>query len=213
MYEGNHVLAKMKELLGQQNANEWFGTRATQLDKGHLAAKADFAYVSQQNATFYYHNASPQFHALNSINWLRLEKSVRFMAATTGTVDIYTGIKDVLTLQNEQLNFVDVFLDEENQLPVPQYFWKMVHIPALNQKFAFIGINNPINADFTNTEEYYERNFCLEKCSDGIFWWLREELNDKSRNPLEGIILCCAYNDDFTRKTGIIWPTIEIELA
>lgn len=210
LYKRDSVLAKMTMLLGPQNANTYFGTPASQLDRGHLAAKGDFAYASQQAATFYYLNASPQFHAFNSINWLRLEKSIRVLASNKGKVDIYTGIKDVLKLNNERSNFVDVYLDDRNQLPVPQYFWKIVHVQATYQKFAFVGFNNPINAEFTYPEYYYNYNFCLEKCWDSDFSWLVEKLNVESRDPMKGIVLCCLYNDDFRRKTEITVPTIEI---
>lgn len=209
LYKRDSVLAKMRMLLGLQNSNIWFNTSGSQLDKGHLAAKVDFAYASQQAATFYYLNANPQFHDFNSGNWLKLEKGVRSRAAINGTIEIYTGLKDVLNLRNEQLRFVDIYLGEK--LPVPKYFWKIVHVQASNQKFAFVGFNNPINADFTDPERFYEDNFCLEKCFNGIFSWLHAFLSHvESRDPMKGIVLCCLYNDDFKRKTGITVPTIEI---
>lgn len=213
LYKRQSVLEKMTLLLGPQNANLWFNTSASQLDRGHLAAKGDFAYASQQYATFYYLNASPQFHAFNSINWLRLEKSVRVLASNNGTIDVYTGIKDVLKLNNERSNLVDVYLDDRNQLPVPQYFWKVVQVQATNQKFAFVGFNNPINAAFTNQDRFYQEHFCLENCGNRTFSWLVESLNVESRDPLKGIVLCCLYNDDFKRKTRITLPTIEIEIS
>lgn len=209
------MFTKMTQLLGLNNADAWFGSSASSLDKGHLAAKGDFAYASQQAATFYYLNASPQFHAFNSINWLKLEKSIRMLAALAGKIDIYSGVKDVLNLHDGSKR-VDVYLDDRNELPVPQYFWKVIRTELGDKKYAFVGFNNPIKQEFFNSEWYYENNFCFDKCWHGEFWWLQDELNDQTqetqrtgaRDPMRGVILCCMYNDEFKQKTGISVPLI-----
>jgi hypothetical protein len=205
----------MSALLTSLNAHTWFGSQASTMDKGHLAAKTDFPFASQQQSTFYYLNAAPQFHAFNAGNWLKLEKSIRMLASVSGKITVYSGIQGVLNLHNNN-NRINIYLDDQNELPVPEYFWKVVHVDLSQKKYAFIGINNPLNDYFWNTEDWYESHFCNQKCWHSDFNFLLENLNNPAqqhqrvdaRDPSRGVILCCMYDNDFKRKTGIYLPNI-----
>jgi hypothetical protein len=62
------------------------------LSKGHLTAKADFFYGSQQMVTFFYANAAPQWQTFNGANWNTLEDNVRAFTSRLGSdLEVYTG--------------------------------------------------------------------------------------------------------------------------
>jgi DNA/RNA endonuclease G (NUC1) len=70
------------------------------LSRGHLAARADFIFGSQQRATFYYVNAAPQWHRFNAMNWEALEHSVRVLVGKRNiNLDVYTGTFGIATLK------------------------------------------------------------------------------------------------------------------
>jgi endonuclease G len=61
-------------------------------DKGHMAPANDFTRsVEAMKATFVLSNAVPQRHGINGGQWARLEMAVHDLAATHGTVWIFSG--------------------------------------------------------------------------------------------------------------------------
>jgi endonuclease G len=61
-------------------------------DKGHMAPANDFTRsVTAMKATFVLTNAVPQKHGVNGGKWAQLEKAVHDLAATEGTVWIFSG--------------------------------------------------------------------------------------------------------------------------
>ena len=54
-------------------SQDWFA-------KGHLSPDAAFVYQREQDATYYYVNAAPQFQSFNAQNWRFLEEGVRDLA-------------------------------------------------------------------------------------------------------------------------------------
>ena len=54
-------------------SQDWFA-------KGHLSPDAAFVYQREQDATYYYINAAPQFQSFNAVNWRLLEEGVRELA-------------------------------------------------------------------------------------------------------------------------------------
>jgi hypothetical protein len=67
----------ISNILGlKPSRNEYINARYF-LWRGHLSAKADFVYGSQQRATFRFVNVSPQWQTFNGGNWEALESSVR----------------------------------------------------------------------------------------------------------------------------------------
>ena len=55
------------------SSQDWFS-------KGHLSPDAAFVYQREQDATYYYINAAPQFQSFNAQNWRFLEEGVRELA-------------------------------------------------------------------------------------------------------------------------------------
>ena len=71
---------KMEKFYGLSNvvdstsgSQDWFA-------KGHLSPDAAFVYQREQDATYYYVNAAPQFQSFNAQNWRFLEEGVRDLA-------------------------------------------------------------------------------------------------------------------------------------
>lgn len=60
------------------DTNDYFMAR------GHLAAKVDFIYGSQQRGTFYFLNTAPQWQTFNGGNWEHIESSVRDFVGARG---------------------------------------------------------------------------------------------------------------------------------
>ena len=48
--------------------------------KGHLSPDAAFVYQREQDATYFYINAAPQFQSFNAGNWRFLEEGARDLA-------------------------------------------------------------------------------------------------------------------------------------
>lgn len=94
-FKNRNIENKFKNLLGPITYNKYFyGTSTNLVDftRGHLAPKADFIYGSQQLATFYYVNASPQFSCFNNQNWGSLEEYIRDIAYHNNQdLLVYTG--------------------------------------------------------------------------------------------------------------------------
>lgn len=71
------------------NAGKYFdSSKNIYLARGHMGAKADFMYGTQQRATFLFINAAPQWQVFNAGNWARVEDGVRawVSAAFTGVL-------------------------------------------------------------------------------------------------------------------------------
>lgn len=119
------------------------------LIRGHLAPKADFLYGPQQDATFYFLNAIPQWHLLNNGNWKRLEDGIRHLAVRKQKdLKVYTGTSGVMVLPNESKNKswtnLYLYLDgNKRSLPIPKYVWKVVYDEDSKAGVAFVGVNDP----------------------------------------------------------------------
>lgn len=77
-----------------------------------------------------------------------LENTVRNLAITRDAdLTIYTGTFGVMTLADINGVQQPIYLafDENNNglIPVPKYYWKLIHDTAANTATAVLGINNP----------------------------------------------------------------------
>lgn len=116
--------------------------------RGHLTARADFFYPAQQNATFRYINAAPQWQSFNGLNWNEIELSTRNYASRNGVnLQVWTGIYGTTTLPHETTGEqIPLFLFTDNgnrALPAPAIYWKVVYNPTSRRGVALIGANNP----------------------------------------------------------------------
>lgn len=201
-YEGKSVLDQMTPLLGAQNANKYFLGGST-IDKGHLAAMADYPYVAQRKATNYYINVQPQFSKFNRQNWRFLEDSIRDIPYEK---KIQTGVAGLQTLPNQNSQMRAIFLDKDRKLPVPELFFKIVQFVNQNgitEEFYFIGANFPT----INSKEFEPRvreltNKCPNDGNRAIcdeIDWLRPSLGSQERkDPQRGYIFCCTKQNFYS---------------
>jgi hypothetical protein len=191
LYTQNTQLATISSLLGlRQHVIQFINATSNYfLARGHLSAKADFVYGSQQRATFHFVNVSPQWQTFNGGNWEALESSVRAYADKKKLdLVVYTGTYGVVTLPN--VNGIEtelyLYVDSNNNkaIPVPKLFWKAVYDPKSQAGVVFVGINNPYVSDPQG--DYL---ICTDVCSK--FFWVHWD----QKNTEKGYSYCCEVYD------------------
>lgn len=173
------------------------------LARGHLTAKTDFIYGSQQRSTFYYVNVAPQWQTLNAGNWNTMEQNVRDLASNRNLdLIIHTGTYGTSTLPSadgEDEIYIYLHYNEnyEGVIPVPDLFWKVVYEPISKRGIVLVAINNPY---YENLEEYI---ICNDVCEE-VDWltWKRDNLK-------QGYGYCCDV-DEF-RKTVSYIPKFQVK--
>lgn len=170
------------------------------LSRGHLTAKADFVYGSQQQSTFYYVNAAPQWQTFNEGNWNELEQSVRyFVGRGSKDITVYTGSYGITTLPHAvsgKATELYLYLDNKrNGIAVPEVYWKIIYEPNQQLGTAFVGVNNPYQAKHTK--------ICNDVCNE--LEWIRWDQN----NVTAGISYCCTIDD--LRKTVKTIPPLRVK--
>uniref|UniRef100_A0A182JWX9 DNA/RNA non-specific endonuclease/pyrophosphatase/phosphodiesterase domain-containing protein n=1 Tax=Anopheles christyi TaxID=43041 RepID=A0A182JWX9_9DIPT len=165
--------------------------------RGHIAARADFVYATQQNATFWFLNAAPQWQNFNAGNWERIESSVKsFVAARNIHVRVYGGTYGVQTQADGNGDHREIFLDFDpngrTRLRAPKVYYKILHNEAQNSGIVLIGVNN-VHISMEEIQRDYI--FCTD-VSSRIGWinWDRENLS-------RGYSYACEVNE-FNRVTG-----------
>lgn len=152
LYLRKNQRATVNSLVGlPDNSTQYIQDRSDYfLSRGHLTANMDNFYAAQQNATFYYQNAAPQWQTLNGKDWNQIEIDVRDYASNNGVeLHVWTGTWQVTTLRHVVTNAqTDIYLyvDESTNgtaLPVPAVFWKVVLEPSTKKGVALLGVNNP----------------------------------------------------------------------
>jgi hypothetical protein len=192
----------VSSLVGSEASSQIFHGKTSYLARGHLSPDADFVFQEWQDATYYFVNAAPQWQSFNNGNWRAVEESVReYAAKTRSTLSIFTGTLGQLRLKNLDSREVPIFLarkGDENFLPVPQYFWKLVHNAATNEAVAFVGVNGPPAEGMSAPTE----EVCSDKCASAG-WRFKNQVS-----PSRGRLFCCSY-DEFGGLVGWI-PDIEM---
>ncbi|XP_059061998.1 uncharacterized protein LOC131854846 isoform X1 [Achroia grisella] len=192
MYTKVQQKATIARLVGQELADKYV-TSHQFLTRGHLAAKTDFIYATGQSSSFYFINAAPQWQPFNAGNWNWLEQNLRKRIGQAGyNTIVYTGTFCVTQLRDQNNCLVDIFLhtDANNnpQVPVPLYFYKVAYDPALRLGTAFISINNP----YYTEAEVRVLTFCTDRCrNNDAFKWLEWQ---PDRIEL-GYSFCCTVAD------------------
>ncbi|XP_037940732.1 uncharacterized protein LOC119673507 [Teleopsis dalmanni] len=118
------------------------------LTRGHLAAKADFVYASQQRATYILINAAPQWHSFNGGNWEKIESSLRYWVFKQNKyIECWTGVWGVSSLLDINNQYQPLYLDYNSRnnglIPVPKLFFRVVIEPSTGKGIVFVGVNNP----------------------------------------------------------------------
>ncbi|XP_053670165.1 uncharacterized protein LOC128720516 [Anopheles nili] len=165
--------------------------------RGHIAARADFVYATQQNATFWFLNAAPQWQNFNAGNWERIESSVKsFVASRNIHVRVYGGTYGVQTQADGNNDHHEIWLDFDpngrTRLRAPKVYYKILHNEAQNSGIVLIGVNN-VHISIEEIRRDYI--FCTDVSSQ-IGWinWDRENL-------ARGYSYACEVNE-FNRVTG-----------
>ncbi|XP_066150165.1 uncharacterized protein [Euwallacea fornicatus] len=178
-----------------QNNNNYFMAR------GHLTARSDFFYAAQQNSTFHFANALPQWQTFNGCNWEQTESDVRdYASRNNATLQIWTGGWGVTTLPHaitgEDTELYLYVNGDDRALPVPDFYWKVVYRPLSGSGVALIGVNNPYK-DSSDIDR-----FC-EDVSDSLTW-LKWKKDDQSK----GISWACTVTD--FRRVVKNFPDLDI---
>ncbi|XP_055856178.1 uncharacterized protein LOC129919345 [Episyrphus balteatus] len=203
-FDGKNVDNLYKQVTQTETINNELGGVAGQyidtktnvyLARGHMAAKADFVYGTEQRGTFLFLNAAPQWQVFNAGNWQRVEDSVRKWVSTNKkTVNCWTGVYGVTTLPNKHGVETEMYLDYDRNhnglIPVPMLYFRVVIEPATKRGVVLIGVNNP-----HLTLAQIKKDYILCKdVSDKITW-----INWKKTDIKAGYSYACEV-EDFAKK-------------
>lgn len=189
LYTRNRQRSTINTLLGlPENDTKYIHpTNSYFLARGHLTAKTDFVFGSQQRLTFYFVNAAPQWQTFNGGNWKTLEDNVRSYASDNKlNLVVYTGTYGITTLPHAVTgNSTPLFLYADKNgntaIPVPEFYWKYVYDPVHRAGAVFIGVNNP----------YQNKSFTIcDDVSESIKW-----LSWKKDEQQSGFCYVCSAHD------------------
>lgn len=174
-YKKDNQLQTFTKLLGSEKLAEDFYQESKNLflSRGHLAAKTDFIFGSQQLATFWVANIAPQWQSFNGGNWEKVEVGVRKLAADRDlNLNIYTGTYGVMkTLDSsEPPELVELYLyiyaNNKTSIPVPQIYYKVIIDTKSNDGVVIVGVNNP----FIDEAEIKKSYMFCDDVADKIKW-------------------------------------------
>lgn len=191
-YTQKHQKIVWQQLLGSEELVEKYFKKA-QLQRGHLAARSDFVYGVQQNATMAYANAAPQWSTFNTGNWKYIENAVRkFVEVNDLEVVIYTGVHGQMSLMdvNNEKQQLSLEVDEYNEyIRVPKFFWKIVYDPLNRLALTLVGVNDPFGEKVTK-----DMLLCRDISRNPNFKWLTKTWRKRTIISL-GYSYICDYNE------------------
>lgn len=201
MYKRGKQQQQLNSLVGLASTSEKYIQKDGNyfMSRGHLTAKGDFIYGSVQRSTFYFVNAVPQWHTLNSKNWNKLEQNIQdFADKDKIDLQVFSGTEGVMTLPHEKTGeSVEIHLFTKNKVkavPVPLFIWKIVYRPYSKLAVAFVGVNNPFK---------YIQPPCKSICED-ISWTAI-----KGGDHDHGYVYCCPVEEIRSKFTDI--PEFEVK--
>ena len=107
-------------------------------DRGHLASYASINFSNKSaDESFYLSNISPQKADLSRQGWEQLETDERIWANIYDSVYVYIGP----IYKNRRINKTI----GDNKVAVPDYYFKIIYVPAKNQAIAFIVPNSYVD--------------------------------------------------------------------
>ena len=169
------------------------------LQKGHLAAYANFPYHSQQEATMYAVNTIPQFRRVNTGNWKKLEDRLRSYATQQDQdLQVYVGTYGVLKLATISGKQQEIYLSnngKNNVVPVPEITYAIVYNQAMTRGAVFITLNNVVARSSI-------KKLCRDQ-SNQVKWFSNDWLD--RTDVTKGYVYCCTLKD-FLHKTGLRFP-------
>ncbi|XP_056648805.1 uncharacterized protein LOC130453204 [Diorhabda sublineata] len=193
-------------ILGLPSTSEEYINTSTFINRGHLAAKADFVYEPFQKGTYRYINVGPQWSTFNAGNWNQMETDLRNYAdANKLDLQIWCGVYGISELPNDQdseLEKLYLYVDETDSknspsFPVSEVFWRVVYSPANQKAVILIGHNNPYESEV--------EILCTTDLTDSIAW-----LKWNRTNIRKGFSYACDYNDDKFRALVPVIPKLYV---
>uniref|UniRef100_A0A1Q3FS01 Putative deoxyribonuclease i n=1 Tax=Culex tarsalis TaxID=7177 RepID=A0A1Q3FS01_CULTA len=208
LYTVNRQRQTLAQILGSQALADQLVIDATSgifMARGHIAARADFIYGTQQNATFWFLNAAPQWQNFNDGNWLRIEDSARsFVASRNLRVTVYGGTYGVHTQTDANGDQQPIYLDFDpngiQRLPSPKIYYKILHDEQNKAGIVLIGVND---IHITSMERIRNEYMFCEDIGDKVSW-----INWDRFNLALGFSYACEVNQ-FLRKIGHL-PQLDI---
>uniref|UniRef100_A0A034WRJ0 DNA/RNA non-specific endonuclease domain-containing protein n=1 Tax=Bactrocera dorsalis TaxID=27457 RepID=A0A034WRJ0_BACDO len=190
LYRTSKQIKALKRILGKDVSI--YVTAKNYLSRGHLVAKADLIFSGQQKSTFYYVNIVPQWQSFNAGNWSRIEDGVRqFAHDSNSTLLCWTGTWGVCTLPDVNNEQRELYLGDDKQnnnvIPVPKLFYRIVIDAESRKGITFVGVNNP----YLKIEELTTGGYLIaEDVSDNIDWikWDRKNIE-------KGYCYACSVPD------------------
>ncbi|KAH8307134.1 hypothetical protein KR044_005689, partial [Drosophila immigrans] len=175
------------------------------LARGHLAAKADLIYASQQRSSFNYLNVAPQWQSFNGGHWAIVEDATRrFAARHSLSLSVYTGTYGVMPLPNAARTSFHLAADANNTavLPVPRLYYRLlIDNDRPTCGIAFVGVNNP-HATLAEIQESYM--ICESRIAPEFVPWMRWLQLD---NLKKGYLYACSVAD-VARVVGHLPPQL-----
>lgn len=207
IYGNTNQLAMFTRILGSAElAAQYIHPTTTEkfLARGHLTAKVDVIYGSQQRGTFWLMNATPQYQAFNGGNWESVESSTRrfFRDRRILNGESYTGTFGIMTLPDvnnvQQQIFLHFDHNNNGQIPAPAIYYKVLLDNDTRRGIALIGLNNI----FLTLAEARNYVFCND-ISGQINWitWDRH-------NTTLGYMYACTV-DELARVVGHL-PNLDV---
>lgn len=173
-YSQKHQLKMAKQMLSPNLIPQYFDNKTLFLARGHLAAKADLIYATQQRSTFTFFNAAPQWQSFNGGQWQTLENEVRnYIGKMKMTVKCYTGTWGIMKLANKEF-YLTQDANNNGLLPVPMlYFRVLVSVYNPQQGIALIGVNNP----HASREEILSEYIICDDVTEQLTWlkWIKNK--------------------------------------
>ncbi|XP_017128740.1 uncharacterized protein LOC108146987 [Drosophila elegans] len=163
------------------------------LARGHLAAKADLIYASQQRSSFNYVNVAPQWQSFNGGQWAVLEDSTRRYVASSGiSATVYTGTYGEMKVAGSKSLHLTTDGNNNGLVTVPQLFYRvLVDNGSPTRGIALLGVNNP-HATLAQIHESY---IICDPVEDEVPWlsWLHK--SNAKGNLKKGYLYACSVAD------------------
>nr|XP_016997001.2 uncharacterized protein LOC108057311 [Drosophila takahashii] len=163
------------------------------LARGHLAAKADLIYASQQRSSFNYMNVAPQWQSFNGGQWAVLEDHTRRYVASSGiSASVYTGTYGEMKLAGSKSLHLTTDANNNGVLAVPQLFYRvLIDDGHPTRGIALLGVNNP-HATLAQIHESY---IICDPVEEQVEWlgWMHK--SNAKGNLKKGYLYACSVAD------------------
>ncbi|XP_017043009.1 uncharacterized protein LOC108089339 [Drosophila ficusphila] len=179
------------------------------LARGHLAAKADLIFASQQRSSFNYVNVAPQWQSFNGGQWAVLEDSTRRYVARSGiSATVYTGTFGEMKLAGSRTLHLTTDANNRGMVAVPQLFYRvLIDNGNPTRGIALLGVNNP-HATMAQIHESY---IICDPVEEQVEWlgWLHK--SNAKGNLKKGYLYACSVADLAMAVAELPRPLLQVD--